>query len=167
GERIRLEYTVGDIEGHKRLVKKLDWAMDRFDDGGRAITRHHFQVTKLLPLYGVAHMCGTTRFGADPRTSVLDRNCKAWELDNLYVADASFFPSSSAVNPTLTIVANAMRVADHLKERLGVRDPSEAQIAREVEAAMAVMAIEPEISPVQAQEAAKRRHGFSIWPFGR
>jgi choline dehydrogenase-like flavoprotein len=167
GERLRLEYTGGDIEGHKRLVKKLDWAMDRFDDGGRAIIRHHFQFTKLLPLYGVAHMCGTTRFGADPRASVLDRDCKAWELDNLYVADASFFASSSAINPTLTIVANAMRVADHLKLRLGVRDPSDQEIAREVEAAMALMAIEPEITSAQAAEAAKKRRGFSIWPFGR
>jgi choline dehydrogenase-like flavoprotein len=64
-------------------------------------------------------MCGTTRFGDDPRSSVLDRNCKAHELDNLYVSDASFFPSSAAVNPTLTIVANAWRIGEHLSERLG------------------------------------------------
>lgn len=67
---------------------------------------------------GVAHQCGTLRFGRDPRTSVLDVNCKAHELDNLYVVDGSFFPSSGAVNPALTIVANALRVADHLKARL-------------------------------------------------
>jgi choline dehydrogenase-like flavoprotein len=59
------------------------------------------------------------RFGADPRTSVLDLNCKAHDLDNLYVADASFFPSCGAVNPSLTIIANALRVVDHLRERLG------------------------------------------------
>ena len=57
--------------------------------------------------------------GADPKTSVLDVNCKAHELDNLYVTDAGFFPSIGAVNPTLTIIANAMRVADHLKARMG------------------------------------------------
>lgn len=68
---------------------------------------------------GVAHQNGTIRFGRDPRTSVLDANCKAHDLDNLYVVDGSFFPSCGAVNPVLTIRANALRVADHLKERLG------------------------------------------------
>lgn len=118
GDKIRLEYTHGNIEGHARLVKKLDVALDRFTDGPASLLRHHFQVTKMLPLYGTAHMCGTTRFGDHPNSSVLDRNCKAHELDNLYVTDASFFPSSGAVNPTLTIVANAMRVAEHLAQRL-------------------------------------------------
>src|SRR2546422_6734943 len=60
-----------------------------------------------------------SRFGADPRTSALDRNCRAHEVDNLYVVDASFFVSSGAVNPALTIIANALRVGDHLLERLG------------------------------------------------
>ena len=63
----------------------------------------------------------------NPATSVLDRHCKAHELDNLYVVDASFFPSSGAVNPALTIVANALRVADHLKSRMGVRDAALAE----------------------------------------
>jgi choline dehydrogenase-like flavoprotein len=58
------------------------------------------------------------RFGRDPKTSVLDVNCKAHDLDNLYVVDASFFVSSSAVNPSLTIIANALRVGDHLLQRL-------------------------------------------------
>jgi choline dehydrogenase-like flavoprotein len=71
-----------------------------------------------LPLAAVAHQNGTIRFGNDPKTSALDRNCKAHELDNLYVVDASFFPSSGAVNPALTIMANALRVGDHLLERL-------------------------------------------------
>jgi choline dehydrogenase-like flavoprotein len=69
----------------------------------------------------VAHQCGTVRFGDDPRTSVLDRDCKAHDLDNLYVVDASFFPSSSSVNPSLTIIANALRVGDRLLERLGMQ----------------------------------------------
>jgi choline dehydrogenase-like flavoprotein len=120
GGRIKLSYTHHDIEGHHRLVHKLDTAMSHFDDGGHRFTRHHFQIAKMLPLYGTAHMCGTTRMGADPQTSVVDVNCKAHQVDNLYVADASVFVTSTAVNPTLTIVANAMRVADHLKERLGV-----------------------------------------------
>jgi choline dehydrogenase-like flavoprotein len=67
---------------------------------------------------GVAHQAGTCRFGTDPQTSVLDTNCKAHELDNLYVVDTSFFPSIGAVNPALTAMANALRVGDHLKERL-------------------------------------------------
>ena len=71
-----------------------------------------------LGISGVAHQNGTMRFGDDPAASVLDVHCKAHELDNLYVADSSFFVSSNAVNPTLTIIANALRVSDHLKERL-------------------------------------------------
>jgi choline dehydrogenase-like flavoprotein len=74
-----------------------------------------------IPLAGVAHQNGTIRFGRDPGTSALDPNCKAHELDNLYVVDGSFFPSSGAVNPALTIMANALRVGDHLLERLGAR----------------------------------------------
>ncbi|HKC59460.1 MAG TPA: GMC family oxidoreductase, partial [Myxococcales bacterium] len=76
-----------------------------------------------IPLAGVAHQNGTIRFGDDPRTSALDRNCKAHQLDNLYVVDASFFPSSGAVNPALTIMANALRVGDHLMERLNRATP--------------------------------------------
>jgi choline dehydrogenase-like flavoprotein len=67
----------------------------------------------------VAHQNGTIRFGHDPKASALDANCKAHDVDNLYVVDASFFPSSGAVNPALTIMANALRVGDHLTETLG------------------------------------------------
>ena len=67
----------------------------------------------------VSDMDRSVRFGTDPRASALDVNCKAHDVDNLYVVDASFFPSSSAVNPALTIMANALRVGDHLRERLG------------------------------------------------
>ena len=73
-----------------------------------------------IPIAGVAHQAGTCRFGTDPATSVLDVNCKAHELDNLYVVDTSFFPSIGAVNPALTAMANALRVGEHLLERLGV-----------------------------------------------
>jgi choline dehydrogenase-like flavoprotein len=70
-----------------------------------------------LGLNGVAHQNGTLRFGPDPTTSVLDLNCRAHDVANLYAVDSSFFVSSSAVNPTLTIIANALRVADHLRSR--------------------------------------------------
>jgi choline dehydrogenase-like flavoprotein len=71
-----------------------------------------------IPLAGVAHQAGTCRFGTDPASSVLDPQCKAHELDNLYVADTSFFPSIGAVNPALTVMANAIRVGEHLLERM-------------------------------------------------
>ena len=66
----------------------------------------------------MAHQNGTIRFGRDPKTSALDANCKAHDVDNLYVVDASFFPTSGAVNPALTIMANALRVGDHLLGRM-------------------------------------------------
>jgi choline dehydrogenase-like flavoprotein len=76
-------------------------------------------VGQRIPLAGVAHQCGTIRFGHDPATSALNVHCRAHEVDNLYVVDGSFFPSSGAVNPALTIMANALRVGDHLLARLG------------------------------------------------
>ena len=79
---------------------------------------------KDIPIGGTAHQAGTARFGTNPATSVLDVDCKAHELDNLYIADASFFPSIGAVNPTLTIIANALRVAGTIGERLGANRSS-------------------------------------------
>ena len=71
-----------------------------------------------IPVAGVAHQAGTCRFGADPSTSALNVDCRAHELDNLYVADTSVFPSIGAVNPALTAMANALRVGDRVLERL-------------------------------------------------
>ena len=71
-----------------------------------------------LDISGTSHQCGTLRFGSEPRTSALDLNCRAHGVDNLYVVDGSFLPSSGAVNPSLTIMANALRVGDHLISRL-------------------------------------------------
>jgi choline dehydrogenase-like flavoprotein len=81
-------------------------------------TKHAYLKTD-IPVAGCAHQAGTCRFGTDPASSVLDTNCKAHELDNLYVVDTSFYPSIGAVNPALTAMANALRVGDHLLERLG------------------------------------------------
>jgi choline dehydrogenase-like flavoprotein len=88
------------------------------------LAKHHvlhksFYMSMNIPVAGVAHQAGTCRFGTDPATSVLDVNCKAHELDNLYVADTSIFPSIGAVNPALTAMANAIRVGEHIAERLG------------------------------------------------
>jgi len=87
------------------------------------IAAHHvldknFYMNMGIPIAGVAHQAGTCKFGTDPRTSVLDVTCKAHELDNLYVVDASFFPSIGAVNPALTVMANAIRVGEHLLGRM-------------------------------------------------
>ncbi len=117
--QIMLSYTFGDTSAHERLVKKLEHGLNGFVAHKFSLLEHRFQIDQLLPLYGTAHQCGTLRFGTDPAASVCDTWCKAHELDNLYIVDSSFFPSSSAVNPTLTIVANALRVGAHLAERLG------------------------------------------------
>lgn len=115
--KIVLSYTPNNEEGHKRLIAKLKDLLGHLDCRETLIPRNLF-VGQRIPLAGVAHQCGTLRFGRDPETSVLDVNNKAHELDNLYVVDGSFFPSSGAVNPALTIMANALRVGDHLLERL-------------------------------------------------
>jgi choline dehydrogenase-like flavoprotein len=81
------------------------------------VHRHAYLKTS-IPVAGVAHQAGTCRFGSDPATSVLDVDCRAHEVDNLYVVDSSIFPSIGAVNPALTVMANALRVGDHLVERL-------------------------------------------------
>ncbi len=114
---IRVSYTPSNTEAYDRLQAKLIEALDHVDR-----RRGRGQATYLasrLGVSGVSHQNGTLRFGTDPATSVLDVNCKAHDLDNLYAADASFFPASSAVNPSLTIMANALRVGDHLLQRLG------------------------------------------------
>jgi choline dehydrogenase-like flavoprotein len=74
-----------------------------------------------IPVAGVAHQAGTCRMGVDAGTSVVNAECRAHELDNLYVVDTSVFPSIGAVNPALTAMANSLRVGDHLLERMGAR----------------------------------------------
>ena len=116
--QIKLTYEHNNLDGHERLVATLKDSLNGFTNHAHPLSQHHIQFDSLLPLYGTAHQCGTVRFGADPKSSVLDPWCKAHELDNLYVVDTSFFVSAAAVNPTLTTVANAMRVGDHLLERM-------------------------------------------------
>ena len=116
--RVVLELTENNMEAHHRLKQKLEQLMSKTEAHPHLLERKLY-LGKDIPIGGTAHQAGTARFGNDPSSSVLDLNCRAHELDNLYVADASFFVSIGAVNPTLTIIANALRVADHLKERLG------------------------------------------------
>src|SRR5436190_2107204 len=129
---IVLQYKPNNEEGHKRLIKKLESLMQQQTkcsvhghECHEGLFARNLYLGQRIPLAGVAHQNGTIRFGDDPKTSALDRNCKTHELDNLYVVDASFFCSSGAVNPGLTIIANALRVGDHLLERVGAERSDE------------------------------------------
>lgn len=121
-----LSYQPNNGEGHERLTAKLKHLMQQQTrcpmhghDCHQGLFARNLFLGEHIPLAGVAHQNGTIRFGDDPKTSALDVNCKAHEVDNLYVVDGSFFPSSGAVNPALTIMANALRVGDHLIGRMG------------------------------------------------
>jgi choline dehydrogenase-like flavoprotein len=123
--KIVLSYKPNNEEGHKRLIAKLESLMKQQTkcsvhghDCHQGLFSRNLFIGQRIPLAGVAHQNGTIRFGKDPKTSALDAKCKAHDLDNLYVVDASFFPSSGAVNPGLTIMANALRIGDHLMERM-------------------------------------------------
>ncbi len=116
---IHLARTHHNAEAHRRLLGKLKDVLPQIGCS-MAIPRWSVH-SQQIGLAGIAHNCGTVRFGSDPRDSALDINCKAHDVDNLYVVDTSFFPSSSAVNPGLTAMANALRVGDHLLERLDAR----------------------------------------------
>jgi choline dehydrogenase-like flavoprotein len=128
---IRLSYAQTNEESKKRLYHKLKSLLGALGmHSGHLVPRHAYLKTE-IPVAGVAHQAGTCRFGADPATSVLNTDCRAHELDNLYVVDTSFFPSIGAVNPALTAMANALRVGDHLLERLDARreDQEAARVA--------------------------------------
>jgi choline dehydrogenase-like flavoprotein len=123
---IVLSYRPNNEEGHRQLVSRLKKLMKsqracaiHGRDCHQGLFGRNLYFGQRIPLAGVAHQNGTIRFGTDPQTSALDRDCRAHEVENLYVVDASFFPSSGAVNPALTIMANALRVGDHLAQRLG------------------------------------------------
>ncbi|WP_071188669.1 GMC family oxidoreductase [Trichormus sp. NMC-1] len=115
--KIYIEYTKNNQIAFNHLL-------NRWTEVLKSITQ--FQIKKQLSLHipqnmgmrEVAHQCGTCRFGEDPKTSVLDINCRTHDIDNLYIVDGSFFPSSNALNPSLTIMANALRVGDHLLTRI-------------------------------------------------
>ncbi|MBA4038780.1 MAG: dehydrogenase [Planctomyces sp.] len=119
--RIQLRYRENNREAYDRLRSKLISYFDHIGcSSGRCVHTAAYVGPK-LGISGVSHQNGTLRFGQDPAASVLDINCKAHEIDNLYVADSSFFPSSGAVNPSLTIMANALRVGDAILDRIGAR----------------------------------------------
>jgi choline dehydrogenase-like flavoprotein len=116
--QVQLHYTFNNQEPTKRLRQKLQGMLKHLDCHEHLIPNEVY-FGKTIPIAGVGHHSGTCRFGTDPKTSVLDVHCKAHELDNLYVVDTSFFPSIGAVNPSLTAMANALRVGEHILGRLG------------------------------------------------
>jgi choline dehydrogenase-like flavoprotein len=116
--RIQLSYTPNNVESYDRLRERWIDVLKKAGHAAMTVPLHAY-FKKRIPLEGVGHQNGTCRMGDDPATSVLDAHCKAHDLDNLYVVDAACFVSASAVNPSLTIIANAIRISDHLlAERL-------------------------------------------------
>jgi choline dehydrogenase-like flavoprotein len=107
-----------NVEGVRRLRHKLQGMLGDLGMQRERLLDHSIYLHKGMPIGATAHQAGTVRFGTDPQTSALDVDCKAHEVDNLYVVDTSFFPSIGAVNPSLTAIANALRVGDHLAARL-------------------------------------------------
>jgi len=114
---VRLDLVETNPQAAFHLKRKLKEALVRAGVA-RTVMGQPLVFSRDIAIAGTAHQAGTLRFGTDPASSVLDVDCRAHEVDNLYVADASFFPSIGAVNPTLTIIANALRVADIIAARL-------------------------------------------------
>jgi len=121
---ITLAYTPTNLAAHRRLREKFESLLSAMQCRDQVYENLSYAGGR-LGISGVAHQNGTLRFGTDPRTSVLDLDCRLHEVDNVYVADASFFVSATAVNPTLTIIANALRVAEVVAGRLGASTVAE------------------------------------------
>jgi choline dehydrogenase-like flavoprotein len=115
---VQLAYTTTNNEEADRLYHEVKEMLNHVGMADHHVLHKNFYMHMSIPIAGVAHQAGTTRFGRDPGDSVLDENCKAHELDNLYVVDTSFFPSIGAVNPALTAIANAIRVGEHIAGRI-------------------------------------------------
>ena len=117
---IQINYKPSNQEPKDRLYHQLKDMLGEIGMHQGHLLPHHAYLKNEIPVAGCAHQAGTVRFGNDPDSSVLNSDCRAHDLDNLYVVDTSFFPSIGAVNPALTAMANALRVGDHLLERLNV-----------------------------------------------
>jgi choline dehydrogenase-like flavoprotein len=116
---IALAYTPSNEVPKQKLYEHLREILGHLGLDHHHLIPRHAYLKNDIPVAGCAHQAGTCRFGSDPGSSVLDVDCRAHELDNLYVVDTSFFPSIGAVNPALTAMANALRVGDRIGERLG------------------------------------------------
>jgi len=118
GDKIHLDYTLNNTEAADRLVHRWTSILKAVNRGFKHVIPFSIYPRNHLSIQSLAHQCGTCRFGWEPKTSVLDLNCRTHDVENLYVVDGSFFPSNSGVNPTLTIMANALRVGDRLASLL-------------------------------------------------
>ena len=118
GDKISLDYTLNNTKASDRLIHRWTSILKASNSKAKHVIPFSLYPRNQEPVQAVGHQCGTCRFGTDPKTSVLDLNCRTHDVENLYVVDGSFFPSNSGVNPTLTIMANALRVGEHLVERL-------------------------------------------------
>lgn len=117
-EKLRYEFKPNNLEAHDRLVYRWMGVLKELEGSSLGMRQSNVYPRGESPIEVVGYQCGTARMGTDPATSVLDINCRTHEIDNLYVVDSSFFPSCASVSPALTIMANALRVGHHLKERL-------------------------------------------------
>ena len=106
GGKTRVRWQPNNRVAHRQLIRRAIRMMRR--------AGYRFVFSETLGIETNSHQCGTARFGDDPASSVLDPFCRTHDIANLYVVDSSFFPSSTAMNPALTICAQALRVADHL-----------------------------------------------------
>jgi len=111
--QIHLDYRENNTEGFRKLIHTWKQVLGELDTG-HDLFPHAIYLSKDIPLAGVAHQTGTLCFGNDPKNSVLNIHCRTHDIENLYVVDGSFFPSIGAVNPSLTIMANALRVGEYL-----------------------------------------------------
>jgi choline dehydrogenase-like flavoprotein len=118
GQKLYIDYIPNNLEAHDRLIYKWIEVLKAVEKSLDGFQRGIMHPKGEVPIQVMAHQCGTCCFGTDPQTSVLDPHCRAHDLDNLYVVDGSFFPSNVSVGPALTIMANALRVGDHLIDRL-------------------------------------------------
>ena len=117
-KKLRYEFTPNNLEAHDRLVYRWMSVLKDMEDTGMGLRQSTVYPRGEAPIQVVGYQCGTARMGNDPATSVVNINCRTHEIYNLYVVDSSFFPSCASVSPALTVMANALRVGEHLIEQL-------------------------------------------------
>ena len=115
--RIRLHRRPSNMESHLAMVRLFARILRR--------SGYPLVLVRKPRLEAVQHLCGTTRFGTDPKTTVMDAEGKCHDLDNLYGCDAGLFPSSAAVNPALTVAANALRIGSVIRTRMSSHPPKD------------------------------------------
>jgi choline dehydrogenase-like flavoprotein len=118
GDKLRVDYEPNNVEAHDRLVYRWVDVLKNVETAQPTVFNRSTYPRSDMPIQVVAHQCGTCRLGENPETSVLDLNCRTHDVGNLYIVDSSFFPANASVSPALTVIANALRVGDHLMQRL-------------------------------------------------